>query len=447
MRTSLQQTLGVYPVAVLTLLAACAPASSRANFVVINEIFNDPGGAGTDERDEYIELRGTPGMSLANLYLIFVENEVSLSGQGNAGIVENIFTLGDNPNTPGIETPYALGSNGFLTMRQKDTLYANPPAGTTDLVQTGSGSGWGSDSSSTIRHSGEAGKTRIENSGFTAMLIRNIGDPVFGQPFLGLDLDVGNNGLDAAPGQFGWRNNWTILDSIGIHGEADEANGRLYGKVNFGQEPTGNIEPDAVYLGGGYEIEMISRWGDSTGHTLADWHATNLSDRTVAGFFSASATTSPGPPPVIDYRQSGGYHDTPLGSFVETSQYVPYGTPLTTTLGAPNYPLNLEHLPWDYNQDGAINAADYTVWRDSLGQTGLALAADGDGGGSVNAQDYDWWRARYGYSWSDVPGYVAPGTAASVPEPCSLVTIVLGVGACSALRRLRADSRRPFPND
>jgi hypothetical protein len=438
---SLALRLGIAIAGILAVLTSTMRVS-RADFVVINEIFNDPGGAGTDERDEYIELRGTPGMSLANMYLIFIENEVTLSGQGNAGQVENIFTLGDDPNTPAVETPYLLGSNGFLTMRQKDTLYSAPPAGTTDLVNTGSGGGWGSDATSSIRHSGEAGKTRIENSGFTAMLIRNIGDPVLGQPFLGLDLDVGNNGLDAAPGQFGWRNNWEILDSIGIHGEVDEANGRLYGMVNFGQEPAANVEPGAEYWGGGYEIEMISRWGDSTGHALADWHATNLSDRTVPGYFSAATPTNPGPPPVIDYRQSGGFHEPVPVDFVETNQYVPYGTPLTTTLGASNYPLNIERLPWDFNGNGTVDAADYTVWRDTLGQTGLGLAADGDGSGAVDEQDYVWWKARYGYTWSDVPGYVSPsgaaGIATNAPEPASFALMGLSAIALLNVRRRHA---------
>jgi hypothetical protein len=433
----------------MAIFASYIATESRADFVVINEIFNDPGGSGDDDRDEYIELRGTPGMTLENMYLIIVENEDNAINTGNAGIVENIFTLGDDPNSPAFETPFAIGSNGFLTMRQKNTLYAAPPLGTTDLINSGAGNGWGSDSSSTLRHSGEAGKTKIENSGFTAMLIRNNGDLVLGQPFLGLDLDLGNNGLDGIEGQendqFGWRDNWTILDSIGIHGEVDEANGRLYGMVNFGQEPTANVEPGAEYLGGGYEIELIARWGDSTGHALADWHATNLSDKSVAGYFRASAGVVVGSPPdtphVIDYRQSGAYHDGAGSEFVETNQHVPYGTPLATTLGAANYPLNLEHLPWDYNRNGTVDAADFTVWRDTFGQTGLALAADGDGGGTINDQDYAWWKARFGYSWNDVPGYVSPsdgaGLASNVPEPASLALLSFAAAVLVAVGRHR----------
>ena len=35
-------------------------------------------------------------------------------------------------------------------------------------------------------------------------------------------------------------------------------------------------------------------------------------------------------------------------------------------------------LAGDYNGDGVVDAADYTVWRDTFGQTGADLAADGD---------------------------------------------------------------------
>ncbi|MGL4514596.1 MAG: choice-of-anchor Q domain-containing protein [Lacipirellulaceae bacterium] len=54
-------------------------------------------------------------------------------------------------------------------------------------------------------------------------------------------------------------------------------------------------------------------------------------------------------------------------------------------------------LPGDYNFDGAVNAADYTVYRDTLGQTlGSFAGADGSGDGLVNAADYDVWVANYG---------------------------------------------------
>lgn len=51
----------------------------------------------------------------------------------------------------------------------------------------------------------------------------------------------------------------------------------------------------------------------------------------------------------------------------------------------------------DYNRDGVVNIADYTLWRDTLGQTPDRFAgADGDGSGEVDAEDYNVWKTNFG---------------------------------------------------
>jgi hypothetical protein len=52
-------------------------------------------------------------------------------------------------------------------------------------------------------------------------------------------------------------------------------------------------------------------------------------------------------------------------------------------------------LPGDYNLDGFVDAADYTVWRDYLGQT-IDHPADGDDNGVVDQNDYAIWRNNFG---------------------------------------------------
>ena len=53
----------------------------------------------------------------------------------------------------------------------------------------------------------------------------------------------------------------------------------------------------------------------------------------------------------------------------------------------------------DYNGDGSIDAADYTVWRDQFGRAVTPLAgADGDGSGVVDADDYSVWKSNFGRS-------------------------------------------------
>ncbi|QDU55509.1 rhamnogalacturonan lyase family protein [Aeoliella mucimassa] len=61
-------------------------------------------------------------------------------------------------------------------------------------------------------------------------------------------------------------------------------------------------------------------------------------------------------------------------------------------------------LPGDYNQDGAVSLADYTVWRDWLGST-TNLAADGDHNGVIDDADYQIWKQNFGAVLDEVPSF------------------------------------------
>ena len=55
-------------------------------------------------------------------------------------------------------------------------------------------------------------------------------------------------------------------------------------------------------------------------------------------------------------------------------------------------------LSGDYNRDGAVDAADYVMWRKTFGQnvTLSGSGADGDGDGIIGQGDYSHWRNRFG---------------------------------------------------
>lgn len=74
-------------------------------------------------------------------------------------------------------------------------------------------------------------------------------------------------------------------------------------------------------------------------------------------------------------------------------------------------PLSL--LPGDYNNDGTVDAADYSVWRDNLGQPPETLLNDTDGG-DIGSLQYQTWRVNYGNTRDPV----GLGTIA-VPEPAT----------------------------
>ena len=86
--------------------------------------------------------------------------------------------------------------------------------------------------------------------------------------------------------------------------------------------------------------------------------------------------------------------------------------------------------PGDFNNNGTVDAADYTIWRDTQGST-TDLRADGNGDRQVNEFDYAIWKSLFGTAYND-----GPGVGATVPEPTSaLYLAVAGMGWCVVARR------------
>ncbi len=91
-------------------------------------------------------------------------------------------------------------------------------------------------------------------------------------------------------------------------------------------------------------------------------------------------------------------------------------------------------LAGDYNGDGSVDAADYTVWRDTLGST-ADLRADGNANGSVDATDFDVWSGNYGATVV----YAANGAIAvqPMPEPHALLLTLSAALLVTSVRRRR----------
>ena len=94
----------------------------------------------------------------------------------------------------------------------------------------------------------------------------------------------------------------------------------------------------------------------------------------------------------------------------------------------------------DYDHNGTVNQADYTVWRQNFGSTTL-LDADGNINGVVDAADYAIWRKNFGNSWPGAGSSVGGGQSlglvnSAVPEPTSGALIWLA-GSAFLLRARR----------
>jgi hypothetical protein len=109
--------------------------------------------------------------------------------------------------------------------------------------------------------------------------------------------------------------------------------------------------------------------------------------------------------------------------------------PGTATIYYDNFQLmNRRTFEGDFNADGVIDAADYTIWRDTLSSTG-DLRADSNGDGVVGPADYAIWLANYGAFSSGENA--SSSQAPAVPEPTALALV-----AFWAIAQVTRQSRR-----
>jgi hypothetical protein len=169
------------------------------------------------------------------------------------------------------------------------------------------------------------------------------------------------------------------------------------------------------------------------------WLSFSTDLTTYSGSVTVVDGTATGIDLTADYTSRGYFGSTPIdasGTFtvlgdqfqVEASGYNP-------SLGASFNPsiawdwtgtiLNLAQPPVDnadFNDDGTVDAADYTLWRDTLGVTGTTPYSLGDanGDGQVDPADYQIWKLQFGG-----PSPADSSATAAVPEPIGMVGVMM----------------------
>jgi hypothetical protein len=121
-------------------------------------------------------------------------------------------------------------------------------------------------------------------------------------------------------------------------------------------------------------------------------------------------------------------------------------SPFETRFAIDNFRTE-EALAGDYNRDGSVDAADYVVWRDTVGQQSPNLdpvtskvislgdmrangAISGNCGFNtpnceiIDDADYEVWRANFGRT---VSSGSAAGGGAAVPEPAGAALVLIGL--------------------
>lgn len=253
-------------------------------------------------------------------------------------------------------------------------------------------------------------------------------------------LSFGLTGVDASAaneGPFGTINgSFTANAGFSNFNAFDTEDGVLITTSQVDADPTGPGETGIFYGVGAVSNGSPRFTGQPMGANLRGptySTLTNVSnnpfapgDGSDASF--ASGTFSPGSDEAPGFLSSGDFESllgavytsigtsTTVGTFEEVS-----GASLSTSIES-----NLLEIFPDYNGNGTVDAADYTLWRDTLGMVVTPGAgADSSNNGIIDQRDYEIWRDNFGMT---MPG-AGSGAVVGVPEPSALAVVGVFLGS------------------
>ncbi|HEX5470663.1 MAG TPA: hypothetical protein VFW73_02195 [Lacipirellulaceae bacterium] len=162
----------------------------------------------------------------------------------------------------------------------------------------------------------------------------------------------------------------------------------------------------------------------ATGDAFGD-SAWNTAARFASGTFATNVT-----PAFVD--GSSGQVFTSLGSSSNFGNIAIAST--FTTIVRTNFAGSGSA---DYNHNGVVDAADYIIWRKTLGSAAVpsGSGADGNGSGTIDQGDYDLWHMQFGSTAGAGAG--ANLSTSAVPEPACCMLLAIGAMLAGAKRRAR----------
>jgi hypothetical protein len=204
---------------------------------------------------------------------------------------------------------------------------------------------------------------------------------------------------------------------------------------------------DTLYSSVSSPGEGIRKYSKSCVGDDCTWNLRGFKALTVIGALAASVSGSTVNLFATDgskvYRltDSSGFDATLNGAFTDI-----------LTAGPDEYFRGLAFAPsaavaltGDFNGDGQVDAADYTVWRDTLGSMSDLRANGDDTGtsmGKIDQADYLVWKASFGMGSGASANAALSAQSAAVPEPATwIVSGALGTLLALVRRGRRADGR------
>ncbi|MCA8998057.1 MAG: cadherin domain-containing protein [Planctomycetaceae bacterium] len=206
---------------------------------LISEVLFDP--AGADTGNEYIELRGEAGTTIADgTYFIAVNGD---NASGNVEFVYNLSGL-------------AYGANGYLLLAQNGNPYAGLVDPQSTLVES-TGTGWRGGTRVAFLNPSD---NDLDNSSTTFLLVQ-----AMSAPRTGTDIDTNGDGTPDS-GAF---QQWTVLDSVAVTANGGDAgySQLVYAANGTPLTPAGS----AVINVGGTPLDYLGRQLASTGQGSSAW--------------------------------------------------------------------------------------------------------------------------------------------------------------------------------
>ena len=246
---------------------------------------------------------------------------------------------------------------------------------------------------------------------------------------------------------------WFNFNNASVNNGASN-DGQYGGLGPFGADTSVALTTDGVALSNGYDGYIDFTLTDTTGtarsltgfhfdtgafrvDAASDWELEVIAgDITTGSIASGTATVNAGP---IEDDVSIFLGDL-ADSTLEANGSVTFRLNFTGGTGESGAPASGHHLfldnvgvagvtlglPGDFNGNGIVDAADFTVWRDHLGAADeSAIGFNGDGGG-IDMSDYAYWQANFGRT-------APPGGVVPEPNSLSLLLLAFSVGI-AALR-------------
>ena len=90
--------------------------------------------------------------------------------------------------------------------------------------------------------------------------------------------------------------------------------------------------------------------------------------------------------------------------------------------------LSPDRLGGDFDGNGIVDAADYTIYQDNLGMDAAVLNGNGSGAATVGQADYALWKTNFGATAASSSG------ANMIPEPSALLLALLALAIASPRR-------------